>query len=73
MAIDGVSVVVNPANDFVDCLTVEQLNTIWSPESEGVVSQWNQVNPDWPAEEIKLYAPGRGLGNLRLFHRGGQR
>ena len=67
VAIDGVSVVVNPANDFVDCLTVEQLNTIWSPESEGVVSQWNQVNPDWPAEEIKLYAPGVDSGTFDYF------
>ncbi|MCY4555459.1 MAG: substrate-binding domain-containing protein, partial [Chloroflexi bacterium] len=57
VAIDGLSVVVNPENDFVDCMSVEQLNKIWSPESEGVVTHWNQVNAEWPAEEIKMYAP----------------
>ena len=67
VAIDGLSVVVNPANDFVDCLTVEQLNQIWSPESEGVVTHWNQVNPDWPAEEIKMYAPGVDSGTFDYF------
>ena len=67
VAIDGLSVVVNPENDFVDCLSVEQLNRIWSPESEGVVTHWNQVNPDWPAEEIKMYAPGVDSGTFDYF------
>ncbi|MDE2786823.1 MAG: PstS family phosphate ABC transporter substrate-binding protein [Chloroflexota bacterium] len=67
VAIDGLSVVVNPKNDFVDCLSVEQLNKIWSPESEGVVTHWNQVNPDWPVEEIKMYAPGVDSGTFDYF------
>ena len=67
VAIDGLSVLVNPANDFVDCLTVAQLNTIWAPEAEGVVMTWNQVNPDWPAEEIGLYAPGVDSGTFDYF------
>ena len=73
VAIDGLSVVVNPANDFIDCLSVDQLNMIWKPESEGVITMWNQVDPSWPAEEIKMYAPRRGLRNVRLLHRGHQR
>ena len=67
MAIDGLSVVVNPENDFVTCLTVEQLNTIWKPESEGVVTHWNQVDPSWPNEEIKMYAPGVDSGTFDYF------
>ena len=67
VAIDGLSVVVNPENDFVDCMSVEQLNKIWSPESEGVVTHWNQVNPEWPAEEIKMYAPGVDSGTFDYF------
>ena len=67
VAIDGLSVLVNKANDFVDCLSVAQLNTIWAPEAEGVVMNWNQVNPDWPAEEIKLYAPGVDSGTFDYF------
>ena len=67
VAIDGLSVLVNPANDFVDCLTVDQLHLIWKPESEGVVMTWDQVNPDWPNEEIKLYAPGVDSGTFDYF------
>ena len=67
VAIDGLSVLVNKANDFVDCLSAAQLNTIWAPEAEGVVMNWNQVNPDWPAEEIKLYAPGVDSGTFDYF------
>ncbi len=67
VAIDGLSVLVNPSNDFVECLTVEQLNMIWKPESEGLVMTWNQVNPDWPNEEIKLYAPGVDSGTFDYF------
>ena len=67
VAIDGLSVVVNPANDFVDCLTVDQLNTIWKPESEGVITHWDQVNPDWPHEEIRMYAPGVDSGTFDYF------
>ncbi len=67
VAIDGLSVVVNPDNDFVTCLTVDQLNMIWKPESEGVVTHWNQVDPSWPAEEIKMYAPGVDSGTFDYF------
>ncbi len=67
VAIDGLSVVVNPDNDFVECLTVEQLNMIWKPESEGVVTHWNQVDPSWPNEEIKMYAPGVDSGTFDYF------
>lgn len=67
VAIDGLSVLVNLENDFVDCLTVAQLNTIWAPEAEDVVMTWNQVNPDWPTEEIRLYAPGVDSGTFDYF------
>ena len=67
VAIDGLSVLVNPDNDFVDCMTVAQLNAIWAPESEDVVTHWNQVDPSWPAEEIKLYAPGVDSGTFDYF------
>ena len=67
VAIDGLSVLVNPDNDFVTCLTVEQLNMIWKPESEGVVMTWDQVDPSFPNEEIKLYAPGVDSGTFDYF------
>lgn len=65
VAIDGLSVVVNASNDFVDCLTVEQLREIWEPGSK--IETWSDVNPEWPAEEIKLYGPDTDSGTFEYF------
>ncbi|MCA9230655.1 MAG: PstS family phosphate ABC transporter substrate-binding protein [Planctomycetales bacterium] len=67
VAFDGLSVVVNPGNDWIDCLTVEQLKTIWRPESGETVMKWSDVNPDWPDEELKLYGPGTDSGTFDYF------
>ncbi len=67
VAIDGLSVMVNPANDFVECLTVAELHTLWAPEAEGVVTKWSQVRPGWPDEEVRLYAPGVDSGTFDYF------
>jgi phosphate transport system substrate-binding protein len=56
VAFDGLSVVVNPENDWVDCITVAQLKELWQPES--TVQKWSDLNPEWPGEPIKLYGPG---------------
>ncbi|KPK79687.1 MAG: hypothetical protein AMS25_11595 [Gemmatimonas sp. SM23_52] len=62
---DGLSVVVNPENDFVSCLTVDELKRIWQPGSS--VRTWRDVRPDWPAEEIVLYGPGTDSGTFDYF------
>jgi phosphate transport system substrate-binding protein len=65
VAWDGLSVVVNPANDFVTCLTVAELRRVWEPNS--VVETWRDVRADWPAEEIRLYGPGTDSGTFDYF------
>ena len=65
VAFDGLSVLVNPRNDFVDSLTVEELKRIWQPENP--VSRWNQVRPSWPDREIHLYGPGTDSGTFDYF------
>jgi phosphate transport system substrate-binding protein len=65
IAFDGLTVVVNPKNDWCDCLTVEQLKAIWQPES--AVSKWSDLNPAWPEREIKLYGPGTDSGTFDYF------
>ncbi len=67
IANDGLSVVVNPENDWIDCITVEQLNTIWAPESEGVVTNWSQVDPSFPDEPLTLYGAGTDSGTFDYF------
>jgi phosphate transport system substrate-binding protein len=64
---DGLAVVVNPENDWVDCFTVEQLNTIWAPEAEGTVTNWNQVDPSFPDEPLVLAGPGTDSGTFDYF------
>ncbi len=67
VAIDGLSVMVNPDNDFIECMTVDELHTIWAPEAEDVVTKWSQVRPEWPDEDLRLYAPGVDSGTFDYF------
>jgi phosphate transport system substrate-binding protein len=67
VALDGVSVIVNPANEFLDCLSVEELRQIWRPGSP--VRTWRDVRPEFPGEEIKLYGPGTSSGTFDTFTR----
>jgi phosphate transport system substrate-binding protein len=67
VAIDGLTVMVNPQNDFVECITVEELHTIWAPEAEGTINHWNQVRPEWPNERIQIYGPGVDSGTFDYF------
>jgi phosphate transport system substrate-binding protein len=65
IAFDGLTVAVNPKNDWCDCLTVEQLKAIWQPQS--AVSKWSDLDPDWPDREIHLYGPGTDSGTFDYF------
>ena len=67
VANDGLSVVVNTENDWAQCLTVEQLNTIWAPESEGTVTSWSQVDPSFPDEPLVLFGAGTDSGTFDYF------
>lgn len=65
VAYDGLSVLVNPENTWVDYLTVEELAKIWMPDSQ--VMTWQDVRAEWPDEEIKFYAPGTDSGTFDYF------
>jgi len=67
IANDGLAVVINPENDWADELTVEQINTIWAPESEGVVTNWNQVDPSFPDVPLALFGAGTDSGTFDYF------
>ncbi|WP_062071699.1 PstS family phosphate ABC transporter substrate-binding protein [Demequina sediminicola] len=67
IANDGLSVVVNPENDWAQCLTTEQLATIWAPESEGEVMSWADVDPSFPDEPLTLYGAGTDSGTFDYF------
>jgi phosphate transport system substrate-binding protein len=67
VATDALTVVVSKDNDFVTCLTTDELKKIWEPRAEGKVTTWNQVNPTFPNEKIELYGPGTDSGTFDYF------
>ncbi|TVQ45359.1 MAG: PstS family phosphate ABC transporter substrate-binding protein [Gloeocapsa sp. DLM2.Bin57] len=67
IAFDALSVVVNPNNDWAECLTVEELNTMWATESQGTVTNWNQIREGFPDRPLTLYGPGVDSGTFDYF------
>jgi phosphate transport system substrate-binding protein len=66
VAIDGLTVVVNPANAFATCMTLEQLKTIYGPDSPENLT-WNQVDPSWPNQPVVRSMPGADSGTFDYF------
>ncbi len=67
VAYDGLAVVVNKENTFVDFLTVAELKTLWEPEAQGKIKTWNQVRSSFPNVPINLYGPGTASGTFDYF------
>jgi phosphate transport system substrate-binding protein len=65
VAYDGLTIVVNPKNDWVTELSVDQLTKIFG--GEGAAEKWSDVNPEWPTSKIKIYAPGADSGTFDYF------
>ena len=65
VATDALTNVVNSANDWATCLTVEQLKKIWEPGSK--VDNWNQVDAAFPDVALKLYGAGTDSGTFDYF------
>jgi phosphate transport system substrate-binding protein len=66
VAYDGLSVVVNPQNTWVDCLTVAELKTIFGPTATAETT-WADIRAGWPADPIKTYQPGVDSGTFDYF------
>ena len=65
VAIDGLTVVTNPENTWLTCITTEQLKTLW--QSENNAKTWADLNPEYPADTINLYGPGTDSGTFDFF------
>jgi phosphate transport system substrate-binding protein len=66
VGIDALTVMVHPSNDFATCLTIQQLFNLFSATR---VTNWNQVDPAFPDEDIgdSLYYPGQDSGTYDYF------
>ena len=67
IAYDGLAVVINPQNSWVDKLTVAELKMMWEPGAQKTITKWNQIRPEWPDEELHLYGPGTASGTFDFF------
>lgn len=67
VAYDALTVVVNPKNNFLATISIEDLKKIWEPAAQGKINRWNQVNPAWPDAPIKLFGAGADSGTFDYF------
>ncbi len=65
IAYDGLTMVVNKSNTWVKQLTIEQIKKIFNAAT--AAKTWKEVDPSWPAETIKIYAPGTDSGTFDYF------
>jgi phosphate transport system substrate-binding protein len=60
---DALAIVVNPENDWVENVTLEELAMLLSDETE----TWSDINPEWPDEPILRFVPGTDSGTFDFF------
>lgn len=65
VALDALTVVVNPDVTFTECLSVDQLQRLFAPASD--VQTWRDLDPAFPDEPISLFVPGRESGTYDYF------
>lgn len=77
IAIDGLTVLTNPANDAVSCVSIEDLYALLGPESEGFAT-WDAADDlaaelgntqaaPYPAAQLDVFAPGEESGTYDSF------
>jgi len=67
VGLDGLAVVKNKDNNYLNDLSMDQLAKVWGPTSEDSVMEWSQVDSSFPAEDIDLYGPGTDSGTFDFF------
>ncbi|TQQ82004.1 PstS family phosphate ABC transporter substrate-binding protein [Halonotius roseus] len=63
-ATDALTVVINNDNDFATEMTVEELAQIWEADA---AETWNDVNSEWPDEEINRFGAADTSGTYDYF------
>ncbi|MCM3759794.1 PstS family phosphate ABC transporter substrate-binding protein [Alkalihalobacillus oceani] len=66
VALDGLTFVVNPENDWATELTDEQLISIFKADSG--VTKWSDLDPSFPDEEINPMGPNENHGTYEFFY-----
>ena len=61
------AVVVGRDNDFIDSLTVAELEKLWEHSAEGNVLHWGDLRAGLPTTPIHLAGPGLESGTFDFF------
>jgi phosphate transport system substrate-binding protein len=64
VALDGLTIVTHPDNDWATELTTDQVQGIFL----GEYTNWSDVNADWPNEKIQTYGPNENHGTYEFFY-----
>jgi phosphate transport system substrate-binding protein len=67
VAFDALTILVSNKNTWLESITVEELKMMWEPGSQAKITMWNQINPKWPKEPLKLFGPGADSGTFDYF------
>ena len=67
VAFDALTVVINPKNNWIRSMTVEELKKMWEPAAQGKVMKWSDVNPEWPNHKLSMFGPGADSGTFDYF------
>ena len=67
IAYDGLVVVVNKENDWIEDITIEELKKIWEPAAEKKIMTWSQIRNGLPEMPLRLMGPGTASGTFDHF------
>ncbi|MCK4739639.1 MAG: PstS family phosphate ABC transporter substrate-binding protein [Deltaproteobacteria bacterium] len=67
VAYDGLAVMVNNKNTWVDYLTTKELKKIWEPKAKNKVVKWSDVREGWPSKPLTIFGPGTDSGTFDYF------
>ncbi|MBK7567560.1 MAG: PstS family phosphate ABC transporter substrate-binding protein [Bacteroidetes bacterium] len=67
IAYDGIAIVVNPSNTWVDKITTAELKMMWETAAQDKIKTWSQIRAGWPNEPIHLYGAGTASGTFDYF------
>ncbi|MFQ6611319.1 MAG: PstS family phosphate ABC transporter substrate-binding protein, partial [Fidelibacterota bacterium] len=65
VALDGIAIVVNKENTWLETITTEELKQLWQPNS--TINNWSDIQDDWPDEKINLFGPSTAHGTYDFF------
>jgi phosphate transport system substrate-binding protein len=64
---DAIALVTHRHNHWLSSVTLDELRLIWSEDSEGKISSWQDVNASWPDTPLNLYGRGQDSGTYDYF------